>query len=145
MIRVSIFVLVFGFASAMAADRSIADKIAERTAKAEREDVAKRGEIYAEIAHSYVELANERFAAGESDPAKDAIAKAVEFAGKATASARMKGKNIKKTEIKLRECTVRLEDLARRVSVLDRDPIKSAAKQIDELRSQLLDEMFKKR
>lgn len=145
MIRVLIWAILCGSAFASLADKPLTDRIAERTAKAEREDVAKRGEIYAEIAHSYVELANEKFAAGESDPAKDAVAKAVEYAGKAAASARMKGKNIKKTEIRLRECTVRLEDLARTVSLLDRDPIKNAAKQIDQLRSQLLDEMFKKR
>jgi hypothetical protein len=144
MTRLVLMIIGLGCIAALA-DEPVADKIAEHTAKAEREDPAKRGEIYADIANEYVALAKDKFAAGESDPGKDAISKSVEYARKAADSAKMKGKQIKKTEIRLRQCTTHLEDLARTVSVLDRDPVKAAIKQIDDLRSQLLDAMFKKK
>ena len=145
MTRLAIIILVLASCNALAAEKSLVEKIAERTAKADREDPAKRGEIYTDTALDYVLLATERFGAGDSEAAKDAVAKALEYAQKAADSAKMKGKHIKQTEIKLRRCSTRLEDLARTVSVLDRDPIKNAANQIDGLRAQLLDVMFKKK
>jgi hypothetical protein len=144
MIRIALMIIGLCSIGALA-DESVGDKTAERIAKAEREDPEKRGEIYADIAHDYVALAKDKFVAGESEPGQAAINKSVEYAQKAAESAKMKGKQIKKTEIRLRQCTTRLEDLARTVSVLDRDPVKAAIKQIDDLRAQLLDAMFKKK
>jgi hypothetical protein len=144
--RILIVILVLTLAGVVIADdKPLPERIQERIAKAERQDPEKRGEIYADIAYDYILLASEKFKAGDSDSGTDAVAKAVENAHKATDSATMKHKQIKKTEIRLRQCSTRLEELARTVTFVERDAVKAATKRIDEFRSQLLDAMFKKR
>jgi hypothetical protein len=130
---------------ASVAEKTRVDKIAERTAKAEREEPHKRGKPYSEIAIEYSRLASERFQANDPDGGQNAVAHALEFAHKAAESAKLKRKDIKRTEINLRDCVGRLEDLARMVSLLEREKIEPTAKEIDKLRSELLDAMFSKR
>ncbi len=124
------------------ADKTLQQKIEEKRAKAERMDEGDRGRIYSEIAVLETDMANDLFVAGESENAKQAVTDAVEYARKASTSAKLKRKNIKQTEIHLRECSRRLEEISRTVTFLERDPIKQAAKQVDALRTELLDTMF---
>src|SRR5262245_29905195 len=123
-------------------DKTLQQKIDEKRAKAERMDEDDRGRIYSEIAVQQVDLANNLFVAGDSDNGQKAVNEAVEFARKASSSAKLKSNKIKQTEIYLRECSRRLEELARTVSALDREPIKQAATKVENLRTELLDTMF---
>jgi hypothetical protein len=129
-------------ATATVADKTLEQKIEEKRAKAERMDKDDRGRIYSELAVHQADLASTLFTAGDSDKGKQAVADAVTFAKKASDSAKIKKNNIKQTEIHLRECSRRLEELARTVTFLDRDPIKQAAKKVEDLRSELLTVMF---
>jgi hypothetical protein len=121
---------------------TLQQKIDEKRAKAERMEEGGRGRIYSELAVHQTDLANDFFAAGEPDNAKRAVTDAVEYARKASAAAKLKRKHIKQTEIHLRECSRRLEEISRTVTFLERDSIKEAAKQVDALRTELLDAMF---
>jgi hypothetical protein len=124
------------------ADKTLIQKIEEKRAKAERMGEDDRGRIYSELAVHEVDLAGVHYTAGESDKGKQAVTDALDFARKASAAVKLKRHNIKQTEIRLRECSRRLEELARQVNFLERDPIKQAAAQIDTLRTELLDVMF---
>jgi hypothetical protein len=141
-VLVPIISLLLGSAGVCVADKTLQQKIDEKRAKAERMDEANRGRIYSELAVHQTDLANNLFVAGESDNAKKAVTDAVEYARKASASAKLKRKNIKQTEIHLRECSRRLEEISRTVTFLEREPIKEAAKQVDALRTELLETMF---
>ncbi|MBI2682937.1 MAG: hypothetical protein HYX26_06935 [Acidobacteriales bacterium] len=118
------------------------ERLAERKARAEQMQSHERGKIYSEIARELAEIANRRFADGDSEKAQAAVQEAVSFAEKAGDAAAERGKRIKDTEINLRACARRLQDIARTLSVVDRDPVKSAADEINKIRDRLLSVMF---
>jgi hypothetical protein len=125
--------------------RSVAEeKLAQLKAHAEKMHEQDRGRIYSDIARELTEIANERYNDGRPEAALASVKEAVSYAEKATDSAKMHGKKIKDTEISLRECARRLEEIRRSVLAEEQPPLKDAILRIDQLRKQLLDHMFKK-
>ena len=116
--------------------------IEELKAKAEHKGEADRGRIYADIAHDLVELANNQFTNGDTDKGQDSIKAAVDYAEKATASAREKGHKIKDAEITLRETARRIEEVRRTLAIDDQPPLKAAVERLEGMRKQLLQKMF---
>jgi hypothetical protein len=125
--------------------RSVAEeKVAQLKAHAEKMHEQDRGRIYSDIARELAEIANQQFTEGRPEAAQASVKEAVSYAEKATDSAKMHGKKIKDTEISLRECARRLEEMRRSVILEEQPPLKDAIVRIDQLRKQLLDHMFKK-
>jgi hypothetical protein len=125
--------------------RSVAEeKLAQLKSHAEKMHEQDRGRIYADIARELTEIASQRFADGHSEEAQASVKEAIDYAGRATDSAKIHGKKIKDTEIGLRECARRLEEIRRSVLLDEQPPLKDAIGRIDQLRKQLLDQMFKK-
>jgi hypothetical protein len=126
-------------------ERSVAEeKLAQLKAHAEKMHEQDRGRIYSDIARELTEIASQQFAEGHPELAQASVKESVSYAEKATNSAKMHNKKIKDTEISLRECARRLEEIRRSVLVEEQPPLKEAITQIDMLRKQLLDHMFKK-
>jgi hypothetical protein len=125
--------------------RSVAEeKLAQLKAHAEKMHEQDRGRIYSDIARELTEIANEQYNDSRPEAARATIKEAVSYAEKATDSAKIHGKKIKDTEISLRECARRLEEIRRSVLAEEQPPLKDAILRIDQLRKQLLDHMFKK-
>src|SRR5262245_23364440 len=141
-VRCIALALLLGTGGVCLVDKTLQQKIDEKLAKAEHMDEGDRGRIYSEVAVQQVDLANGLFTAGDSEKGQQAVTQAVEVAKKASASAKIKKNKIKQTEIYLRECSRRLEELARTVTALEREPIQQAATQVENLRTELLDTMF---
>jgi hypothetical protein len=120
----------------------VQDKLAERKARAERMPSHDRGKIYSEIALDLAALAADRFREGEEEMALATVQESLDFAKKAGDAAAERGKKIKDTEINLRACSRRLGDLARTLSLVDREPVQAAAAEIDQVRDHLLSLMF---
>ena len=104
----------------------------------------KQSELYLDVARRYAEQANQHFTSGASDKAQDDIKSIVSYAEKARATVGGSEGRIKQTEIKMHKLQRRLEEIARATDVDDRPPVTAAAQHIEELRSELLDLMFRK-
>src|SRR5579864_5399329 len=125
--------------------RSVAEeKLAQLKAHAEKMHEQDRGRIYSDIARELAEIANQQYAENHTEMAQATVKESVSYAEKATNSAKLHNKKIKDTEINLRECARRMEEIRRSVILEEQPPLKEAVARIDQLRKELLDHMFKK-
>jgi hypothetical protein len=125
--------------------RSVAEeKLAQLKAHAEKMHEQDRGRVYSDIARELLEIANQQFVEGHPEMAQASVKDSIGYAEKAADSAKIHGKKIKDTEISLRECARRLEEIRRSVILEEQPPLREAIVRIDELRKQLLDHIFKK-
>ncbi len=128
-----------------ASQRQLADdKLTQLKSHAEKTKEQDRGRVYSDIARELTEVANQEFVDGHPEQAQASIKDAVSYAKKATEAAKQHNKKLKDTEINLRECARRLDDIRKSVNADEQPPVKQAVVRIDELRKELLDRMFRK-
>lgn len=139
---VSILLALVTVVPPLAHGRIPAERLVELKAKAEQMASHDRGKIYSEIALELVDAANQQFTDGDSDKALATVQEVLTFAKKAGEAAEERGKKIKDTEINLRSCARRLEELARTLALVDREPVKATADEINKVRDHLLSVMF---
>jgi hypothetical protein len=101
-----------------------------------------QGKVYAQIAFHGTEVANDQYTAGDVTKAQATIDEVVSYAQKARDAARRSNKNLKQTEITLRETSRRLEEVRRSIAVEDRPYVETAINQVEGLRKELLEQMF---
>lgn len=111
-------------------------------ARADAANPKDRDKLFAEVSRRAVDLANGFYNAGDLEKAKAAVDIAVDYAQKARDAARDTGKNIKRTEITLRETARRLDDIGKSLSFEDRPYVEDAVRRIEAARTDLLDQMF---
>jgi len=104
----------------------------------------KQSELYVDVARRYTEQANQHLGSGDFMKTRDDIQNVFSYAEKARASVGRSEGRIKQTELKMHKLQRRLEELARSADVDDRPPITAAAEHVQELRSELLDLLFRK-
>jgi hypothetical protein len=104
----------------------------------------KQSELYVDVAQRYANLAGDHFSNGEWDKARDDLKSVLSYAEKARAVVGRAEGRIKQTEIKMHKLQRRLEEVARAADVDDRPPVTAAAEHVEELRSELLDLLFRK-
>jgi polyhydroxyalkanoate synthesis regulator phasin len=104
----------------------------------------KQAELYVDVARRYAEEANERLAAGDFMKARDNLQSVLNYAERARATVGRSENRIKQTELKMHKLQRRLEEVARSANVDDRPPVTAAAEHVQELRSELLDLLFRK-
>lgn len=110
--------------------------------KAESMKQHERGKVYSQIARELVEEANDQFNLGDLEKGMASIKQAVDFAEKAALAAREKSKKIKDTEINLRKCTRRLDEVRRSLALDDQPPLVAAHERLEQLNKELLHHMF---
>lgn len=140
--RFFIFSLILALAMPLLAEQK--DRLDELKSKAEHKSEADRGPAYADVVEELVRRAEQHFKAGNSAEGQDEVKQAVEFAENAAASTNIKGKHIKKTEIKLRHSQYDLDQMRHGAVLQDQQVLESAVKRIQELRDELLRRMFRK-
>jgi polyhydroxyalkanoate synthesis regulator phasin len=104
----------------------------------------KQAELYVDVARRYAEQANQHLGSGDFMKTRDDIQSVLSYAEKARASVGRSEGRIKQTELKMHKLQRRLGELARAADVDDRPPIAAAAEHVQELRSELLDLLFRK-
>jgi len=105
----------------------------------------KQSELYVDVARRYAEQASQHLGSGDFMKTRDDIQSVLSYAEKARATVGSSDGRIKQTELKMHKLQRRLEELARAADVDDRPPITAAAEHVQELRSELLDLLFRKK
>jgi len=95
------------------------------------------------IAEREVADADRLFQAGNSSQAQAAVSDAVTYSGQARDAADVTGHRAKDTEIAVRKMIHRLTDMKRSLSFEDQGPVQSAIDQMEKMRTDLLNRMFK--
>ena len=117
--------------------------VEELKAKAEAARGDQAAELYAELTQKLIEVANQQFTEGAPTQGHTTIKEAVEAAEKARAAAAgSHSRRVKKTEIALRKAARRLDEVRRSLAFEDRPPVEEAVNRIEQLRMQILNQMF---
>jgi len=95
------------------------------------------------IAERELADADKLFQAGNSSQAQAAVCEAVTYSGQARDAADVTGHRAKDTEIAVRKMIHRLTDMKRSLSFEDQGPVQSAIDQMEKMRTDLLNRMFK--
>ena len=109
-------------------------------AKAKAEHASERDRCYenVEVVRALVEVANERFSAGEADEAQKTVKETVTYADRAREAAQHSGHKLKQAEITLRKAQRRLDDLRHTLTFEDQGPVEAVLKQLEADRQEIL-------
>lgn len=122
------------------ADAEIA-RLKDKASKMKDED---RAHTYSEICLQLAEAANEEYADGNPQKGVERIKELLDYAQKVLDLAQQKDKKVKQSEINIRKCSRRLEEIRRTVNLEDQPPIEEAVKKLDAVREDLLKVVFRK-
>ena len=95
-----------------------------------------------EYAHVQLEAANTLFNNGDADQGQADIREVVEYARKGADAATASGKHLKDTEIKVRKLADRMHDIGETLAFEDRQPVRQAVDELQQIRSKLLVRMW---
>ncbi len=136
---IAITCLLLIAASVCAAHEETYEQLKARADAAKPKDQDK---LFAEVSLRAVMLARTRYNENQVDKAQAAAQDAAVYAEKAREAAQTSGKNLKHTEIMLREAARRLDELRKDLSVEDRPPVEAAVHRIEAARQAVLTKMF---
>ena len=111
-------------------------------ARAESARPNEQGPLFAAIARREVNEADRFYTEGDIAKAKRAVDEVVAYAGRATDAAHKSGKQLKQTEIVLRDTARRLDDVRKTLNFEDMPYVEAAVRQVEKLRRKLLEQMF---
>jgi len=118
------------------------DSPAELKARADAATGATQAKLCLEYAHVQLAGADNLFNQGEVEKGQAQIREVIDYAQKAANAASASGKRVKETEIDLRKLAKRMHDIGESLAFEDRDPVRKAVEEIDEIRSQLMVRMW---
>ena len=108
-------------------------------------DAATDGEqakLCLEYAHRQLVDADNLFNQGDVEKGQAEIREVVEYAHKAANAASASGKRLKETEIDLRKLAKRMHDVGESLDLDNRDPVRKAVEEIEQIRSELMVRMW---
>lgn len=139
--QIAILLLVFAFvAFAIAKDEGI-DELKARLASARPED---QPGLCLRIAHEQLHQADKFYTEGNVAQARAAVGDIVTYSEKARDAAVGSHKHLKNVEIEVRKISEKLNDIKRTLAFEDQPPVADAVRRLEDIRTSLLDAMFKK-
>lgn len=145
------FVLAFAFATLALAPAAAAatDKILDAQAMSALETKAAQASpkeqcfLYAELAHSMTELASQQLSAGDTAHASASLKAVQNYAEKIHMGVADDAKRLKNAEILMRHTAYRLKELMLGAPLDDRPTLESTLKQLDQVQSEMMLQVFK--
>lgn len=138
--RIAIPILLLAFAAAFAKDQSV-EELKARLGNAPPEE---RPGICVHIAQDQLHAADKAYNDGNVDQARKSLADIVDYSEKARDAALVSKKHLKNVEIAVRKIAEKLNDIKRTLNYEDQPPVADTVKRLEEIRTTLLSEMFKK-
>ena len=118
------------------------ESLPELKAKADAAHGGDQAKLCLRYARAELEYANQLFTKGDVEQAQAAISSVMDYVHKSALAATASGKRLKQTEIELRELEKRMKDIGDSLDVEDRPAVLKYVKEIEELRTGLLQAMF---
>lgn len=131
--------IVFGLAGLALAGTESASAL---KARADAATGGVQAKLCLEYAHRVLADADNLFNQGDVEKGQAEIREVVDYAHKAANAASASGKHLKETEIDLRRLSKRMHDIGESLAFEDRDPVRKAVSEIEQIRSDLLIRMW---
>src|ERR1700761_2254630 len=100
--------------------------------------------LYAEIVHQMTELAGQQLSAGDGDHASATLKVVQKYAEKIHMGVAEDGKKLKNAEQLMRHTSYRLTDILNAASYDDRQVLQGTLKQLEQVQTELMMQVFKK-
>ncbi|MFY9560176.1 MAG: hypothetical protein WAQ52_08080 [Terriglobales bacterium] len=138
----AIWMVLFALAAGPAAakDESV-DELKSRVQNALPQD---RPHLCVQIAQLQLRSADKLYTDGNAEQARTAVEEVVTYSEKARDSAKETKKHLKNVEIAVRKMAEKLKDIKRTLAFEDQPPVDHAIERLEDVRTTLLKEMFKK-
>jgi hypothetical protein len=133
---------VFVLAALLLSSAANQETLEQLKARAQKASKGEQPRLFVEVARRALQEADDAFNAGDSDRAQAGVRDVVSYSESAAEAARASRKHVKRTEISLREIARRLDQMGHTVNFDDRPPIKAAVERLEQLRTELLAQMF---
>lgn len=98
--------------------------------------------LYAEIVHDMTEIAGKQFSEGDIEHASATLKMVREYADKIHMGMANDTKRLKNAEILVRHTAFRLKDILQSASIDDRPTLNATLKQLDQVQSELMMQVF---
>src|SRR6202044_1371218 len=130
---------------AYAVDESIVDPqaMAALMAKADQSQPREQCFLYAELVHQMTELAGQQLSAGD-ERASETLHQVQKYAQKIHMGVAEDGKKLKNAEQLMRHTSYRLNDILNAASYDDRQALQATLKQLENVQTELIMQVFKK-
>lgn len=100
--------------------------------------------LYAELVHQMTELAGQQMSAGDGDHASETLKLVQKYAEKIHMGVADDGKKMKNAEQLMRHTSYRLNDILNAASYDDRQALQATLKQLEQVQTELMLQVFKK-
>ena len=120
------------------------EDLAGLKARAESARPEDRAPLYVEIAHLQLRNADKLYVDGNVEQARADVEDIVTYSEKARDSAVQSKKHLKNVEIAVRKIADKLRDIRRTLNLEDQPPVEDAIKHLEDVRTSLLQAMFRK-
>jgi exonuclease VII small subunit len=140
-LTISIFLVALSLTLCSAAKNESVSELKSRVENVRPED---RPTLCMQIAHEQLRNADKFYSDGQIEQARAAVDDIVTYSEKARASATQTRKHLKNVEIAVRKISEKLRDIKRTLAFEDQPPLEQAIKQLEDVRTALLKEMFAK-
>lgn len=137
--------LLVGVVFAAADSAAFDETLAALKARAETASIEDRAELSVRIAQLDLRDADRLYNEGKADDARAAVEDLVTYAQKASDAAIQSDKHLKNIEIATRKMSEKLRDIKRTLAFEDQPPIDQAIHRLEDMRTALLNAMFKKK
>jgi hypothetical protein len=139
--RIAIPILLFAFVAAAFPKNESIDELKARVDKAPPEE---RSGICVHIAQEQLRATDKAYNEGNVEQARNSLADVVAYSEKARDAALVSRKHLKNVEIAVRKIAEKLNDIKRTLNYEDQPPVAETVKRLEDIRTTLLSEMFKK-
>jgi hypothetical protein len=138
--------LVYPCVLASEIDHKILDQsaLAALQAKADQAQPKDRCFLYAQLVSQMTELAGDQYSSGDSGQASATLRLVQRYAEKIRVELAADSKKLKNAELLMQHTSFRLKDLLSSASYEDRQAVEATMKQLDQVQSQLMMQVFKK-
>jgi hypothetical protein len=118
--------------------------LATLQAKADQAQPRDRCYLYAELVSQMTDLAGHQFSSGDSEQASETLKLVQQYAEKIQIGVGDDSKKLKNAELLVRRTSFRLKDILGGASLEDRETLEATLKQLNQVQSQLMTQVFKK-
>ena len=142
----SALALILPCARAFAVDEKIPDPqaMAALIAKADQAQPKEQCYLYAELVHQMTELAGQQYSAGDDDRASATLRLVQKYAEKIHLGVSSDAKKMKNAEELVRHTSFRLSNILNSASYEDRQALEATLKQLEQVQTELMMQVFKK-
>lgn len=137
----SIFLIGCGVVLCAAAKDETVEQLKSRFESARPEDQPR---LAIQVARHQLRNADKLYHDGRVEDAREAVGDVVSYCEKARDAAKETRKHLKNVEIGVRQIADRLRDLKRTLAFEDQSPVEQAIRRLEDIRTELLKEMFAK-